>query len=71
VLVTTLTKRMAEDLTEYYRDLGVRVEYLHADVETLDRVRILRGKRAGNATHQRASPRLSGRVVVRGTSIRH
>jgi excinuclease ABC subunit B len=47
VLVTTLTKRMAEDLTEYYRDVGVRVEYLHADVETLDRVRILRDLRRG------------------------
>jgi excinuclease ABC subunit B len=47
VLVTTLTKRMAEDLTEYYRDLGVRVEYLHSDVETLDRVRILRDLRKG------------------------
>jgi excinuclease ABC subunit B len=38
---------MAEDLTEYYRDLGVRVEYLHSDVETLDRVRILRDLRKG------------------------
>jgi len=47
VLVTTLTKRMAEDLTEYYRDLEVRVEYLHSDVETLDRVRILRDLRKG------------------------
>ena len=47
VLVTTLTKRMAEDLTEYYRDLGVRVEYLHSEVETLDRVRILRDLRRG------------------------
>ncbi len=47
VLVTTLTKRMAEDLTEYYKDLGVRVEYLHSDVETLDRVRILRDLRRG------------------------
>jgi excinuclease ABC subunit B len=47
VLVTTLTKRMAEDLTEYYRELGVRVEYLHADVETLERVRILRDLRKG------------------------
>jgi excinuclease ABC subunit B len=47
VLVTTLTKRMAEDLTEYYRELAVRVEYLHADVETLDRVRILRDLRKG------------------------
>jgi excinuclease ABC subunit B len=47
VLVTTLTKRMAEDLTEYYRDLGVQVEYLHADVDTLERVRILRDLRKG------------------------
>ncbi len=47
VLVTTLTKRMAEDLTEYYRDLGVRVEYLHSEVHTLDRVRILRDLRRG------------------------
>ncbi len=46
-LVTTLTKRMAEDLTEYYRDLGVRVEYLHSEVLTLDRVRILRDLRRG------------------------
>ncbi len=47
VLVTTLTKRMAEDLTEYYRELGVKIEYLHSDVETLDRVRILRELRQG------------------------
>ena len=46
-LVTTLTKRMAEDLTEYYRELGVRVEYLHAEVQTLDRVRVLRDLRRG------------------------
>jgi excinuclease ABC subunit B len=47
VLVTTLTKRMAEDLTEYYHDLDVRVRYLHSDVETLERVRILRDLRKG------------------------
>jgi excinuclease ABC subunit B len=47
VLVTTLTKRMAEDLTEYYAELGVRVRYLHADVETLERVEILRDLRLG------------------------
>jgi len=47
VLVTTLTKRMAEDLTEYYRELSVRVEYLHSDIDTLDRVRILRDLRRG------------------------
>ena len=47
VLVTTLTKRMAEDLTDYYRDLGVRVRYLHADIETLERTAILRDLRLG------------------------
>jgi excinuclease ABC subunit B len=47
VLVTTLTKRMAEDLTDYYYDLGVRVRYLHSDIETLERVRILRDLRKG------------------------
>jgi excinuclease ABC subunit B len=47
VLVTTLTKRMSEDLTEYYREIGVKVEYLHSEVVTLDRVRILRDLRLG------------------------
>jgi excinuclease ABC subunit B len=47
VLVTTLTKRMAEELTDYYAELGVRVRYLHSDIETLERVEILRDLRAG------------------------
>jgi excinuclease ABC subunit B len=47
VLVTTLTKRMAEDLTQYYQELGVRVRYLHSDIETLERVAILRDLRRG------------------------
>ncbi len=47
VLVTTLTKRMAEDLTEYYSELGVRVKYLHSDIDTLDRVEIIRQLRLG------------------------
>lgn len=47
VLVTTLTKRMAEDLTEYYSDLGIRVKYLHSDIDTLDRVEIIRELRLG------------------------
>jgi excinuclease ABC subunit B len=47
VLVTTLTKRMAEDLTQYYQELGVRVRYLHSEVETLERVQILRDLRRG------------------------
>ncbi|MHB8415780.1 MAG: excinuclease ABC subunit UvrB [Acidiferrobacteraceae bacterium] len=46
-LVTTLTKRMAEDLTEYFSEHGVRVRYLHSDIETIERVEILRDLRAG------------------------
>jgi len=47
VLVTTLTKRMAEDLTEYYNELGIKVQYLHADIDTLERVEIIRDLRMG------------------------
>jgi excinuclease ABC subunit B len=47
VLVTTLTKRMAEDLTDYYQDLNVKVRYLHSDIETLERVEIIRQLRMG------------------------
>jgi excinuclease ABC subunit B len=47
VLVTTLTKRMAEDLTQYYQELGVKVRYLHSDIDTLERVQILRDLRRG------------------------
>lgn len=47
VLVTTLTKRMAEDLTDYYTDLGLKVRYLHADIDTLERSAILRDLRLG------------------------
>ena len=48
VLVTTLTKRMAEDLTEYYSDLGIRVRYLHSDISTLERIDIIRDLRMGD-----------------------
>jgi excinuclease ABC subunit B len=47
VLVTTLTKKMAEDLSDYYGELGVRVRYLHSEVETLERIKILRDLRRG------------------------
>jgi excinuclease ABC subunit B len=47
-LITTLTKRMAEDLTSYYRDLGIKVKYLHSDIESLERSEILRDLRKGN-----------------------
>ncbi len=46
-LVTTLTKRMAEDLTEYYHDLGIKVRYLHSDIKTLERAEIIRDLRCG------------------------
>ena len=47
VLVTTLTKKMAEDLTEYYENLGVRVKYLHSDIKTLERMELIRELRQG------------------------
>lgn len=47
VLVTTLTKRMAENLSEYFAEVGVKVSYLHSDIETLDRIKILRDLRRG------------------------
>jgi len=47
VLVTVLTKKMAEDLSDYYRDLGVKVRYLHSDIDTLERTEILRDLRKG------------------------
>jgi hypothetical protein len=47
VLVTTLTKRMAEDLTEYMQEAGIRVRYLHSDIDTLERIEIIRDLRLG------------------------
>ena len=48
ILVTCLTKKMAEDLTDYYHDLGIRVRYLHSDIETIERVEIIRSLRKGD-----------------------
>ena len=48
VLVTTLTKRMSEDLTDYFQQAGVRVRYLHSDIDTIERIEILRGLRLGD-----------------------
>lgn len=47
VLITTLTKKMAEELTEYYATLGVKVKYMHSDIDTLERIEIIRGLRKG------------------------
>lgn len=48
VLVTTLTKRMAEELTEYYASIGLRVEYLHSDIKTIERTQLIQGLRRGD-----------------------
>jgi len=48
VLVTTMTKRMAEDLTEYYRNMGLRVRYMHSEIDALERMTIIRGLRLGD-----------------------
>jgi len=48
VLITTLTKKMAENLAEYYSEVGVRIRYLHSEIETLERIKILRSLRAGD-----------------------
>ena len=53
VLITTLTKRMAEDLTEYYQQNGLRVRYLHSDIDTLDRVAVIRDLRPASSTADR------------------
>ncbi len=47
VLVTTMTKRMAEDLTDYYRNMGIRVRYMHSDIDAIERMAIIRGLRLG------------------------
>ncbi len=47
VLVTTLTKRMAEELTKYYKDMGIKVEYLHSEIDTLQRIKIIKSLRLG------------------------
>lgn len=47
ILITTLTKKMSEDLTDYYKEIGLKVAYLHSEVETLDRVAIIRDLRKG------------------------
>ena len=47
MLVTTLTKRMAEELTRYYKDMGIKVEYLHSEIDTLQRIKIIKSLRLG------------------------
>ena len=47
VLVTTLTKKMAEDLTEYFHENGIKVRYMHSDIDTLERIEIMRDFKVG------------------------
>src|SRR5699024_7549856 len=47
VFITTLTKKMAEDLTDYFKEVGIKIEYLHSDVKTLERTEIIRNLRMG------------------------
>ena len=65
ILVTTLTKRMAEDLTDYMKQLDIKVKYLHSDIDTLERLEIVRDLRMGvfdavSYTHLRMYLRESG-----------
>ena len=72
VLITTLTKRMAEDLTEYYQQNGLRVRYLHSDIDTLERVAVIRDLRLGkfDAPH-RHQPAARGPRPARGLARGH
>jgi hypothetical protein len=68
VLVTTLTKRTAEDLSDYLRDVGLKVRYLHSDIDTIERVEILRGLRAaGPASGRRPRSRPRSRCPAAGS----
>ena len=72
VLVTTLTKKMAEDLTEYLLELGLRVRYLHSEIDTLERIEILRGAAAGRLRRAgRHQPAAGGPRPARGVAGRH
>jgi len=69
VLITTLTKRMSEDLTDYLTDAGVRVRYLHSDIDTVERVEIIRDLRAGEFDVLVAARNLNGRAILYADKI--
>ena len=69
-MVTTLTKRMAEDLTRYLMELGIRVNYLHSDVETLERVAIIRDFRARRVRRARRHQPAARRARHPGVLVR-
>ena len=64
VLVTTLTKKMAEDLTDYLKDVGIKVRYLHSDIKTLERMAILRDLRLGDVPRARRHQPAAGRAWI-------
>src|SRR6266571_5178733 len=68
-LITVLTKKMAEDLTDYLREMGVKVNYLHSDVDTLERVEILRDLRSLIQTIGRAARNVEGHVIMYADSM--
>ena len=69
VLVTTLTKKMAEDLTDYFQDVGIRVRYIHSDIETIERVEIIRDLRRGDVRRPgRHQPAARGARPARGVA---
>ena len=63
-LVTTLTKRTAEDLSDYLRDVGLKVRYLHSDIDTIERVEILRGAARGGVRHSRRNQSSCGKDSI-------
>ena len=71
VLVTTLTKKMAEDLTEYLHESGVKVRYLHSDIETLERIEIMRDCGSASRRARRREPPARGPRPPRGLARRH
>jgi excinuclease ABC subunit B len=72
VLVTTLTKRMAEDLTDYLQQAGCGVRYLHSDIDAIERMEILRGLRLGDVRRAgRDQPAARRASICRGVAGRH
>ena len=71
ILVTTLTKRMTEDLAEFLRDHEIKVEYLHSDIDAIERVEILRSLRAGTFDVLGRSQSITGRFRFTGSGIGH
>ena len=70
ILVTTLTKRMAEDLADYLKEMGVRTQYLHSEIDTFERIEILRDLRLGDLRCGRRHQSLARRTGLAGSVAR-